>query len=299
MASQLDAAGMLLARWCAEPLAGDRAAELARVFKALADPVRLRLLSLIASHAGGEACVCELTGEFDVSQPTISHHLKVLREAGCSTSERRGTWVYYRLLPGPWPPCRSCSTHRPDRGPRDRPGTVAATGRRVGRYGPAGHGRGRVPASPPTGSPPTTSACSSWRTHRDRVRTGGPDPGVRSGLRCALQPGRVAGRLVARPPAGPACPGVTGRLHGCAGPRCGRRRGAGQPDVRGPAGELSTTERTGGHLWLGEVVATAGLVLLIFALARTGRGPLAAPPSAPTSARRTGSPPPPASPTPR
>jgi ArsR family transcriptional regulator len=82
-----------------EPLAGDRAAELAGVFKALADPVRLRLLSLIASHAGGEACVCELTGEFDVSQPTISHHLKVLREAGLLTSERRATWVYYRVLP--------------------------------------------------------------------------------------------------------------------------------------------------------------------------------------------------------
>lgn len=59
----------------------------------LADPVRLRLLSLIASHEGGEACVCDLTGPFDVSQPTISHHVKVLREAGLVGSERRGTWV--------------------------------------------------------------------------------------------------------------------------------------------------------------------------------------------------------------
>ncbi|MET9475983.1 ArsR/SmtB family transcription factor [Streptomyces sp. NPDC002917] len=65
----------------------------------LADPVRLRLLSLIASHEGGEACVCDLTGPFDVSQPTISHHLKVLREAGLVGSERRGTWVYYWVLP--------------------------------------------------------------------------------------------------------------------------------------------------------------------------------------------------------
>jgi len=83
-----------------EPLSAHQAVQLAGAFKALADPVRLRLLSLIASHAGGEACVCDLTGEFDVSQPTISHHLKVLREAGLLSSQRRGTWVYYRVQPG-------------------------------------------------------------------------------------------------------------------------------------------------------------------------------------------------------
>lgn len=82
-----------------EPLDEETAAGLARMFKALSDPVRLRLLSLIASHEGGEACVCDLTGPFDVSQPTISHHLKVLREAGLVGSERRGTWVYYWVLP--------------------------------------------------------------------------------------------------------------------------------------------------------------------------------------------------------
>ncbi len=82
-----------------EPLSADEAAELARVFKAIADPVRLRLLSLIASHAGGEACVCDLTGAFALTGPTISHHLKVLREAGLVTSERRGTWIYYRVQP--------------------------------------------------------------------------------------------------------------------------------------------------------------------------------------------------------
>jgi ArsR family transcriptional regulator len=75
------------------------AAELARVFKALADPVRLRLLNLIAAHPGGEACVCDLTGPFEVTAPTISHHLKVLREAGLIDGERRGTWVYYRTIP--------------------------------------------------------------------------------------------------------------------------------------------------------------------------------------------------------
>ncbi|QDY78206.1 ArsR/SmtB family transcription factor [Streptomyces qinzhouensis] len=81
------------------PLDQGQAEVLAKVFKALGDPVRLRLLSMIASRAGGEVCVCDLTPAFDLSQPTISHHLKLLREAGLIASERRGTWVYYRLLP--------------------------------------------------------------------------------------------------------------------------------------------------------------------------------------------------------
>jgi ArsR family transcriptional regulator len=83
-----------------EPLPIDEAEQLARMFKALGDPIRLRLLSMIASHEGGEACVCELTGGgFTVTGPTISHHLKVLREAGLIDGERRGTWIYYRALP--------------------------------------------------------------------------------------------------------------------------------------------------------------------------------------------------------
>jgi len=69
------------------------------MFKALGDPVRLRLLSIVASHPGGEACVCDLAADFDLTQPTISHHLKVLREAGLLSCERRGTWVYYRVEP--------------------------------------------------------------------------------------------------------------------------------------------------------------------------------------------------------
>jgi len=69
------------------------------MFKALGDPVRLRLLSIIASHDGGEACVCDLTPAFDLTQPTISHHLRVLREAGLLSCERRGTWVYYSVVP--------------------------------------------------------------------------------------------------------------------------------------------------------------------------------------------------------
>ncbi|MFJ8158279.1 ArsR/SmtB family transcription factor [Streptomyces sp. NPDC094468] len=85
----------------AAPLDEDQAADLAKLFKALGDPVRLRLMSMIASSGeGGEVCVCELTPAFDLSQPTISHHLKLLRQAGLIDCERRGTWVYYRILPG-------------------------------------------------------------------------------------------------------------------------------------------------------------------------------------------------------
>ena len=82
-----------------EPLSAEQAIELSRLFKAMGDPVRLRLLSLIASHEGGEACVCDLSGVFEQTGPTISHHLKVLREAGLISGERRGTWVYYRVEP--------------------------------------------------------------------------------------------------------------------------------------------------------------------------------------------------------
>ncbi|MFC8359363.1 ArsR/SmtB family transcription factor [Streptomyces griseorubiginosus] len=85
----------------AAPLDENQAADLAKVFKALGDPVRLRLMSMIASRGqGGEVCVCELTPAFDLSQPTISHHLKLLRQAGLIDCERRGTWVYYWVLPG-------------------------------------------------------------------------------------------------------------------------------------------------------------------------------------------------------
>jgi ArsR family transcriptional regulator len=92
----MDACCAPLAR---EPLTQDQAVELSHLFKAMADPVRLRLLSLIASHAGGEACVCDLTDAFDLTGPTISHHLKVLRESGLITGDRRGTWIYYRVHP--------------------------------------------------------------------------------------------------------------------------------------------------------------------------------------------------------
>ena len=80
----------------AAPLSMEQAEQVAPLLKALADPVRLRLLSLVASHPGGEACVCDLNDAFDLSQPTISHHLKVLHDAGLVEREKRGVWVYYR-----------------------------------------------------------------------------------------------------------------------------------------------------------------------------------------------------------
>ena len=79
-----------------EPLSAEQAEQIAPMLKALAEPVRLRLMSLIASHPGGEACVCDLNEAFDLSQPTISHHLKVLHESGLLDREKRGVWVYYR-----------------------------------------------------------------------------------------------------------------------------------------------------------------------------------------------------------
>ncbi len=82
----------------ASPLGQAEAEQLAAALKVIADPARLRLLSLIASKPGGEACVCDLIEPLRLSQPTVSHHLKVLHEAGLLGRERRGQWVYYRLV---------------------------------------------------------------------------------------------------------------------------------------------------------------------------------------------------------
>lgn len=82
------------------PLDARTAVDLARTLKALADPARLRLLSLVAAHDGQEACVCDLTEPLGLSQPTVSHHLKVLLDAGLLTREKRGVWAYFSLVPG-------------------------------------------------------------------------------------------------------------------------------------------------------------------------------------------------------
>lgn len=89
---------------CCSPVVGEvitlvAAEALARSLKAIADPTRLRLVSLVAAHEGQEACVCDLTEPVGLSQPTVSHHLKILVEAGVLARQQRGKWAYYRLLP--------------------------------------------------------------------------------------------------------------------------------------------------------------------------------------------------------
>lgn len=83
-----------------EPLTADEADQLATTMKALADPARLRLLSIVAASEGAEACVCDLIEPIGLSQPTVSHHLKVLTTAGFLSRSKRGTWAYYTLIPG-------------------------------------------------------------------------------------------------------------------------------------------------------------------------------------------------------
>ena len=83
-----------------DPLTQTQADDLARSLKAIADPARLRLISIIAASDGQEACVCDLTEPLNINQPTVSHHLKVLTEAGFITRSKRGTWAYYALVPG-------------------------------------------------------------------------------------------------------------------------------------------------------------------------------------------------------
>ena len=89
--------------FCCAPVTGavvdvEQAERLAHVFRALSDPTRVRLLSLIAATAGGEACICDLIAPVRLAQPTVSHHMKVLTEAGLTTRQQRGKWAYYRVV---------------------------------------------------------------------------------------------------------------------------------------------------------------------------------------------------------
>ena len=83
-----------------EALAADAAEKLAKTLKAIADPARLRLISMVAAHDDAEACVCDLTEPLNLGQPTVSHHLKILVDAGLVTRDKRGVWAYYALVPG-------------------------------------------------------------------------------------------------------------------------------------------------------------------------------------------------------
>ena len=96
---ELPLADLCCAPLLREPITATQAADLARLLKALADPTRLRLVSMVAAHEGGEACVCDLTEPLGLTQPTISHHLKVLVENGIFTRRKRGVWAYYALVP--------------------------------------------------------------------------------------------------------------------------------------------------------------------------------------------------------
>ena len=89
---------------CCSPVTGgvvsdDDAETLARMFKAMGDPTRVKLLSLIAAAEGGEACICDMTDPVGLSQPTVSHHMKLLVDAGLVTREQRGKWAYFRVVP--------------------------------------------------------------------------------------------------------------------------------------------------------------------------------------------------------
>ena len=107
-----------------EPMDLPAAERLAGVLKALAEPTRLRLLSLVAARADGEACICDLTAPVGLSQPTVSHHMKVLTDAGLLTREQRGKWAYYRLVPRALDTLAALLTSGP------APASPAAAGRR-------------------------------------------------------------------------------------------------------------------------------------------------------------------------
>lgn len=83
-----------------EAITDENAVKLASSLKALADPARLRIISMVAAHSDAETCVCDLTDALDLGQPTVSHHLKILVDGGYLTRSKRGTWAYYRLVPG-------------------------------------------------------------------------------------------------------------------------------------------------------------------------------------------------------
>ena len=98
-APEAGVAGVCCAPLLREPLTDEQAVDLARLLKALADPTRLRLVSMVAAHDGGEACVCDLTEPLGLTQPTVSHHLRVLVEAGVLSRDKRGVWAFYSIVP--------------------------------------------------------------------------------------------------------------------------------------------------------------------------------------------------------
>jgi ArsR family transcriptional regulator, arsenate/arsenite/antimonite-responsive transcriptional repressor len=140
----------------AEPLSQAQAEQVAPLLTALAEPVQLRLMSLIASHPGGEACVCDLTWAFDLSQPTISHHLKVLHEAGLLDCDRRGVWVYYRARTEALASLGALIGDQPKvTGPRSGPARPRGTGAHAESLHPGDQ--------QPAGQAAPAHACASWQ----------------------------------------------------------------------------------------------------------------------------------------
>ena len=264
-----------------QPLTAQAAAELAVKLKALSDPVRLRLLSVVASHAGGEACVCDLSVGIELSQPTISHHLKILRTAGLLDSERRGSWVYYRVVHGrAAPTLGTCSAptplidERPVNHPVPLPRRLLAefTGTALLVTVVVGSGHRRTQLSPnDVGLQLLENSTATVFGLAVLILLFGPVSGAhfnpvvsaadwllgrRAGT--GISASHVASYTVAQ---------ITGGIVGAvlANIMFDRR-----------VFEIATKDRiTTGHL-VGEVVATAGLIALIFALARTGRAALSA-----------------------
>ena len=218
------------------PMSAAQAEQVAPLLKALADPVRLRLVSLIAASAGGEACVCDLNDAFDLTQATISHHLKVLHSAGVLDRDKRGVWVYYAVRPAALAVRGHPVRHRRARPPREphRP----AGARRVPGFGGPGHGRHRLGHRRAAALPGRRRAPAAGERPRHRRGAGRADPRLRAGVRRPLQPGGHAGRPVLRrgeQPAGRGLPAGAAR-------RRGRRRRRGEPDVR-PARGVDLHER--------------------------------------------------------
>jgi ArsR family transcriptional regulator len=135
------------------------AGDLAAAFKVLADPARLRLLSLIAAQPSGEACVCHLTAPLGLSQPTVSHHLKVMHDAGLLDRERRGTWVFYRVRADALETLRAALAPRPE-------GRSAAVPAAAGAAAATASGRTPAPPRRPVARPPARAAASGRRRRR-------------------------------------------------------------------------------------------------------------------------------------
>ena len=243
-----------------EPLSADAAERIAPLLKAIADPVRLRLLSLVASHADGEACVCDLNDAFDLSQPTISHHLKVLHEVGLLDRSKRGVWVYYRAR----------TEALADLGDPPRRGRRVTLVRQV--------------VAEFVGTAFLVAAVIGSGIMAARLTD---DVGLQLLVNSIATGAVLVALILALHPVSAAFNPVVSLVEVALAPGAGprrRRRWSLAQFAGGVLGAVtanlmfgldavtvSTHDRSGGGLWLGEVVATLGLVLVILGTARSGR----------------------------